>query len=1039
MTTTPTAPSISASIRFNNVAANFIDLEWNPVGDGFIYDIYRNDAGVWVPVAQTTESHYYDSDLDNNTEYSYKIRVLAKYYIASSFTYSEPVVTFDTNSYSITHKTLAFMYDDFITKKFLYNDNYIDFNVDDFSLVLMRHDYKYNSAHINIDDPAVINYVIKTDEDIALYGETPAGCGGFGCTVPVLYRDAIILFEKNQENIKISYNRGKNWSSIRALHGRAGHPYHDAIYTFYGDYEAGDQDLIVLGYNKIYITRDPNTIHWSSIDHGFSEVDIQFTKPNQRLASDLQFSNLVNYPSGVFPGLIDGIVSDGTDYLYAVAGQYTYRFNITTPNVVGNSVAWDNFIIGFTSNIKVRNLVNFNNEIYAFCPGTLNGSVMQASADAGVYHLNTAAQRWDRVWGNTSEERLLIEPNQSNLTRTATKLLLGVQSEKYDIIDNITSADHDLNSITPMSTKERPYRHIFTSTDGLSWTLAREKWQYEEQYLWNNGDRVWINDLNRISVIHREHAFEQDITTAETFVDGTLTVTGSNALFENFPGYTLGAILYEKASGYLVCYNSLPIKSRVTAEITWLRPDVVVKGILKTRESEVPAEIADSFNIPLLTPFAERFLPEHYIYDEPKFVEFSRLYLKYISDGSLSNYGQLWSLLRTHDANETIFTDMFQSDLSRRNIRVPAAKQAEITKLLYNRGRDFYSIKGTEDSYKFLFRLLYNKEVNVKIENSYDFLYQTDVAIKTANGVPITSYTEDEIALIGLSLVGQKIQQMAVQTATSSSIPVYGEIVSAVYKEMVQDDSFPTGTLIPVYTINMVNVYSQFEVDKDLEVQAPDYYSVVKVTRGINIIKNDFSADSFLDQNFNFNYVIRIESDLPISRYYDDVIRFVHPVGFDFIGAYLITSFVMNQVPAKHIETIIDFYQGLRWDSGAPSVYPKYIPDLSGSLQYQYTDTGLLKVKDFANSNDAFPLPGGYPTDTVYGVLATNRRKKNSPLFDSSWGRFYDMITNPEKPVYVTSGTPGEDTLDRVEIPRVRLKDNLADPDNASATQRKKV
>ena len=1037
--TQPNAPAVTA-IRFVNVAANYINIQWDSVGDGFTYDVYRKAGNsAWVHVTRTLNTSLYDAHVINNTEYSYKIRVIAQYYTPSDYTYSETITTFDQNAFSITNKASVFPYDEFIQKKLVYDTNHIDFNSSEIRAVLMKHNYTFNSAHANIQDPEVINFIIKTDEDVSLYGKTPPGCGGFGCTIPVLFNGALILFEKKQDVIKITFDRGKTWSAVRALRDRAGLPYHDSIYTFF------QGALVVLGYQKILIVRNNNDIRWSSTEHGFSEVDITFDAPNARLPTDLQFTTLTNYPSGVFPGTIDAICSDNDRYIYVISGQYTYRYDMITPTVSGDETTWDPFIIGFPSNLKVRNMVELDGKVYAFAPSSYDyvAKTPIASTDAGVYRLNTSNQSWEHVWGNTSDERTLINIEQSNLTRNKDRLVLGVEAEKYVIDDsNPAEAVIDTASISAWSTKERPYRHIFTSLDGDTWTIAREKWQYEEQYLWNGGDRVWINDLNKISVIHEEQPFEVTLDTSEVFADGTYTFYGNEFSFENFPGYTLGAVVYDYPTGALICYTSLPIKTRVSAEFTWLRPDIILRATLKTQAAESAIADSDSFNIPLLTPFAERFIPEHYIYDEPKFVEFVRLYLQYISDGSQTNYGALWSLLRSHDANETTFIDMFETDLSRRNIRLDTEKRAEITKFLYNRGRDFYSIKGTQDSYKFLFKLLYNRDVNVKIESSYDFLYQTDVAIVSANGIPVTSYTDEEIELIAKSMVGQKIAQ----TSTGEpSDPVYGEIVAVFYKEMVQHPDYPIGTLIPSYTINMVNAYGKFEEDVNYVTNATDYTNIVTCLRPINIIKNNFSADSFLDDDFTFNYIIRIESDLPISRYYDDVIRFVHPVGFDFIGAYLITSFIMNDVPSKHIETIIDFYQGLRWDSGLPSVYPDYLPDLDGNDEYQFTTDGLLKVVEYVNAGDPFVIAtwevangDTYPVDVIYGETPDQRRKKNSPLFDSSWGRFYDRINNPDNSVYNVTGAAIVNYM-RPEYLRVRLKDNLVDPDNVSATQRKKT
>ena len=279
--------------------------------------------------------------------------------------------------------------------------------------------------------------------------------------------------------------------------------------------------------------------------------------------------------------------------------------------------------------------------------------------------------------------------------------------------------------------------------------------------------------------------------------------------------------------------------------------------------------------------------------------------------------------------------------------------------------------------------------------------------------------------------------------ALIADVPSYCEVVSVVYQGMVTIglDSFPR------YTIRTINSFGSFDIGYAYELSSVDDTYYMLVNSEPKIIHSDYIAD---DQHTQFNFVLRLESEIPYSQYYNDVITFVHPVGFDFIGSYLLTSFITTEVPADHIETIIEYSDSVRWDNGIPLVYPDYIPDLSGD-EYQFSTATymmndgsikqLLKVVPHATPGAVITPPGSYyvenPPSTVYGLSVDDRRTKASPLFDGSSGRFFDRINNPDTNNAIYGSTVVN--LNRCRLDRVRLKDNLAVPLDPAATQRKHV
>jgi len=777
---------------------------------------------------------------------------------------------------------------------------------------------------------------------------------------------------------------------------------------------------------------------------------------------------------------------------YTQHGINILSTTVNTFEVEYSYYEWDNFLsqIVDDSTIKVKRFVTIDNVIYVLAGGW--DPVKETwipNINQGVYAFNNVNNTWTLVkslyYANYS-----YDINTLNISRNEHTLILGDFPENYDVLltDDITTEfiDPDFNGVTfnPENTiasnitSERPVKNVWKNIprneDIVSLNiLSPENWHYEDQYIWNNNteSRIWINDMNNISVIHPERIFDVRLTnTSEKFTDGTLSFFADKFKFDSFNGYTSGAVVYDELTEKLVCFNKLSSLTKSFAEFNWLKQyintgnGIVIEGILNYVKPVIVETIPEECDeprdcIPLLEPFRERLIPEHYLYDEPNFIEFIRVYLEYLSDSSYSNYGMLYNLIKNHDINDSRyidFTSIFETDLMKRNTIVTSEKRNQLNKFLHNTAVDFYSIKGTEDSYKFLFQLLYNVDVNVKIENDYNFVYLVDVEL----GTPINKVTGQEVALEKvLANLKQDFNEFVSSTEgyettesyLSENTPTerfFGHIVLAT----------PIDSTTNKATLSLVDQYGVLEEGKQYVIDLGDIYVVTNIIRRStgNLIdieyKNfDLNNNALTSDSNAYNYVIRIESPLPISAYKDDVIRFVHPVGFDFIGSYLIASASIANVPSHHIETIINFLQTLKWDSGIPLQYPLQIVDtldgldINGNINnYDVTlPLGGRTLTDtpFSLGGQSFPA-SGEDEETIYGAggstYASNeatiddtapeiqsRRKNNSPLFDSSWGRMYERadINNPLYGALFNSIS--------------RLKDNLENPADPSATQRK--
>jgi len=113
--------------------------------------------------------------------------------------------------------------------------------------------------------------------------------------------------------------------------------------------------------------------------------------------------------------------------------------------------------------------------------------------------------------------------------------------------------------------------------------------------------------------------------------------------------------------------------------------------------------------------------------------------------------------------------------MGKRNIYLSKEKREQVTRFFETRKYDFYSTKGTEASYKFLFKLLYDEDVELEIESKNTAEYYITVDSDTI--------TED--------IVGTTIW-----TPTAKA--------NVTYIEKVYDEG------VPFWQITIHNVYGEF-------------------------------------------------------------------------------------------------------------------------------------------------------------------------------------------------------------------------------------
>ena len=206
-------------------------------------------------------------------------------------------------------------------------------------------------------------------------------------------------------------------------------------------------------------------------------------------------------------------------------------------------------------------------------------------------------------------------------------------------------------------------------------------------------------------------------------------------------------------------------------------------------------------NQPLHPDFDERVsvkvdgqLPDFVTRDHPTFVAFLEAYYEYMEQqgkpyeiiGNLNNYSNLG---KTTDEFLKYFKDQFAIDIPELAFSV-ANKPLALKRL-----RDFYRAKGSEKSFQFFFRLLYNQEIDIYYP-SVDILRVSDGKYDHSEIIRVidTSVNSDVFKLTGKKITGSVSGAVALVESVLNET-VGSTLVSTIYL------SGTIGTFLPEETI----------------------------------------------------------------------------------------------------------------------------------------------------------------------------------------------------------------------------------------------
>lgn len=935
MATLIKAPSIN-EVVVEKLSANYATLRWDDVGRNFYYLVeMRNvtSGGEWTLLRHVSVPFITLVDLKAQEEYEVRISVSSRGFERSEYTYSEVFKTFMFNLYNISVMNELTLADGFIEEKFT-NDNktYVDFNNDVVYASLMSNDFIFNPSVRHISN--IRDKILRREEYHEVLNEIRKLCTD-DKRVMVGYIDEVLyMTERYQKLAKTSNDRGQTWQTIDMFDGRLGDPITNVVF------QQNNYSTFALGYDHVYQGKPSSNVRWSSIKERFSQTDITFTRMDDALDLGYEieiFNRYAKLPEELSKGKAESFTV--TDKYIFVAGNGVIRYmNIeepkfdeepTSPNY-GQRIFEDVKLGNYASNIVIKKMDTMNGIPYFFISGKLKSGKLnkrdvnniESSIQMGVYTIDTDTMKIKRVFGNDLDERNSIEHKYSNMSTNGKEIFVSYANYQFDkYTDEVREIENGVEKgdfIISSTIKRRGYLNSAKVLMGSfrASMYSPSKWErgfmkyYNEasfSYMARSGNRSFITPEKRIGIVSAEmdytHSVElegkgsDDRILGETWEDGRVEITIPNIHFTDFKKYSSGIMIY-KAEGELIGFFEYNVDVINKADIIW-KPKLtllIADLIGQVRQRAIDDIPLDRPEDPNLEPFIKKIVPENYFKDsdieQSRLYEFIKLYMEYISERRDSTYKKLINLTRDKDPLSVDSIDYLWDEMYKRNIYLSRKKKEETIRFFLDHKNDFYSSAGTIASYKYLFKLLYNEDVEIDDESG-DLNYYLTVDMKTIDD----------------NIIGQYLF-----TPSGRCIVTNIERVYIDGKKMWQ--------------LSVSNTIGVMYAGQIVKSENGKYDGIIEVElRGKEYLHNDID---YINGGQEF-YVMRIKSKLPLSHYHDDIIRFVHPIGINFMGIIDLTIFLNAGIHFRHVETEINKYKNLRFSNGIPIFYPPKVRVFDGN------------------------------------------------------------------------------------------------------------
>ncbi len=314
-----------------------------------------------------------------------------------------------------------------------------------------------------------------------------------------------------------------------------------------------------------------------------------------------------------------------------------------------------------------------------------------------------------------------------------------------------------------------------------------------------------------------------------------------------------------------------------------------------------------------LAAFVESVVPPAIIADNPELVEFIKVYALYL--GQESFYINQLELQRDIDLIEESLLTELQNEIGTPIPRNFAADPRTFYKHLV----DFYKSRGTPESIKAFFRLIYDDEAEIYFPKDDMF-------------IPSDGKWKDQ-----REITNSKGEEIGIKARPDLYTPMHTWTIAAVtgdgtYINFADDDGFS-----PVFDGDVITVNGVHEPDVTFSISqvysAPEWYNLHKITftdrtlavddviesyrPGLFTVTDGFVSDTkkIQDSYFyqKFSYVLRTGKS--ISDWKNAFIRLIHPAGFNFFGEVFINLLSTSQwrVQPGYQESGVPFRITINW------------------------------------------------------------------------------------------------------------------------------
>ena len=341
-----------------------------------------------------------------------------------------------------------------------------------------------------------------------------------------------------------------------------------------------------------------------------------------------------------------------------------------------------------------------------------------------------------------------------------------------------------------------------------------------------------------------------------------------------------------------------------------------------------------------LSNIVQRQFPEHIRENYPLLVEFVKLYYEFMQESQVVELEKI----RDIDTSLDEFIDSFKSELAR---NVPLNNVSD-KRLLLKNIRDFYLSRGSEESYKFLFRTLFEKEAELfypstQILRVSDGKWKQDVSIF----LKVTGTTQNLFPLEGKFITITTSSKVI--TTYVSNVAEYTNDTFEVFIEREYQNNITVGSIASV-TIGSVT-YS------GVVLPCPSKVSIFQSGSGFKV-GDIFSLKTALGQGCTIK-VTKIDSNGGIKAI--QLVKF----GLDYVSTFYSYLSSVRDIAYEYVHPA-------RLNHPTPTWTPTYTDPLDNTANYGYAsrqiyfyDDTNIPIASTSYSSDRLFADGSYVGEVV--------------------------------------------------------------------------